>query len=380
MKLKGNIAIYGAGGIGKELYSVVSKIGKEIVCFIDKNKNGTKIENIDIVSLEESKKYNITTIIIGIFSYPKECSIYDIVSLLEKYNFNNIITFEEMFQKYYEYFSKANYYWLAPPKFFEKDMEKINKCREVFSDKKSKIIFDSQIKHRLGESYKVLTEPEYLTTQYFPDDIYINKNNINFIDLGAFIGDTIINMMEGGVIFNKILAFEPDIDNYKILAKNMKQLKNSISEFYLFPIGISDKIDKLNFNSGLLDSASFSTTGNDSITVLAIDYAVSGFVPDYIKMDIEGFELNALKGLKETIKNHKPNLAISLYHLPDDIYNIPLWINDNFEDYDFYIRLHYSHCFETVLYAIHKSRAEQSRAEQSRAEQSRAEQSRAEQS
>ena len=67
MKLKGNIAIYGAGGIGKELYSVVSKIGKEIVCFIDKNKSGNKIENINIVSLDEAREYDIDTVIIGIF-------------------------------------------------------------------------------------------------------------------------------------------------------------------------------------------------------------------------------------------------------------------------------------------------------------------------
>ncbi|MEI0489866.1 FkbM family methyltransferase [Brachyspira pulli] len=374
MKLKGNIAIYGAGGIGKELYSVVSKIGKEIVCFIDKNKSGNKIENINIVSLDEAREYDIDTVIIGIFSYPKECNIYDIVSLLNKYDFYNIITFEEIFQNYYEYFSKSNYYWLAPPIFFKKDMERINKAREVFCDEKSKIIFDSQIKHRLGESYKILEKPDYNNIQYFPEDIPLQKDNINFIDLGAYIGDTLINILDNGIKLNKVLAFEPDIKNYKELSMNMKKLqkKYNIEEIFLLPVGVSDTIELASFNYAPSDGSFFSDNGEVNVPIVSIDDIIYGFKPTYIKMDIEGLEFKALNGLKETINREHPNLAISLYHLPTDLYDIPIWFNENFENYSLYLRVHFSHCFETVLYAIS---AEQSRAEQSRAEQSRAEQS-----
>lgn len=72
---------------------------------------------------------------------------------------------------------------------------------------------------------------------------------------------------------------------------------------------------------------------------------------DFIKMDIEGTELSALKGAKETIKKFKPNLAISIYHSMHDIAHIPLWINALDLGYTFRIG-HFSICEEeTILFA-----------------------------
>jgi hypothetical protein len=73
----------------------------------------------------------------------------------------------------------------------------------------------------------------------------------------------------------------------------------------------------------------------------------------FIKMDIEGSELEALKGAKNTIKNQKPRLAISVYHKPEDIFEIPLYLKELVPAYKFYLR---HDCLvnltETVLYAM----------------------------
>ncbi len=69
-------------------------------------------------------------------------------------------------------------------------------------------------------------------------------------------------------------------------------------------------------------------------------------------MDIEGLELSALQGAKESIKKYKPNLAICIYHKNSDIVDIPKFIIDLNLGYKLYIR-HYSMCTEeTVLYAV----------------------------
>jgi FkbM family methyltransferase len=64
-------------------------------------------------------------------------------------------------------------------------------------------------------------------------------------------------------------------------------------------------------------------------TIAIDDYASSIGLPhvDFIKMDIEGAELPALKGAIKTIHSHKPKLAIAIYHSLDDLVNIPLWIS-----------------------------------------------------
>jgi FkbM family methyltransferase len=72
---------------------------------------------------------------------------------------------------------------------------------------------------------------------------------------------------------------------------------------------------------------------------------------DFIKMDIEGAEMNALKGALVTIKKFRPKLAIALYHSAEDFERIPLLIKEMVPEYKFY----FSHCSiheeESILFA-----------------------------
>ena len=74
---------------------------------------------------------------------------------------------------------------------------------------------------------------------------------------------------------------------------------------------------------------------------------------NYIKMDIEGAEYEALLGLESVIKRDCPHLAISVYHKPDDMWKIGLWLNSKFgKQYTFYLRVYNFQTFDTLLYAI----------------------------
>jgi hypothetical protein len=70
-------------------------------------------------------------------------------------------------------------------------------------------------------------------------------------------------------------------------------------------------------------------------------------------MDIEGAEYQALLGLESIIKRDLPHLAISVYHKPDDMWKIGLWLNSKFgKQYSFHLRNYSFQTFETLLYAI----------------------------
>ena len=88
------------------------------------------------------------------------------------------------------------------------------------------------------------------------------------------------------------------------------------------------------------------------INVISIDEKLNGNPVSVIKMDIEGSELEALKGAERTIKKFKHGLAICVYHKPEDIIEIPSKILELNPDYKLYL-CHYSYVdTETVLYAI----------------------------
>ena len=73
---------------------------------------------------------------------------------------------------------------------------------------------------------------------------------------------------------------------------------------------------------------------------------------DFIKMDIENAEMNALKGAEKTLVTQRPQLAVSIYHSNEQFCEIPIYLKTLLKNYEFRLG-HYSSCLlETVIYAI----------------------------
>lgn len=68
-------------------------------------------------------------------------------------------------------------------------------------------------------------------------------------------------------------------------------------------------------------------------------------------MDIEGAEMDALRGMEKLMKRDRPKLAICVYHKPEDFWEIPLYIKSVVPEYTFILRHHSHDASETVLYA-----------------------------
>ena len=76
----------------------------------------------------------------------------------------------------------------------------------------------------------------------------------------------------------------------------------------------------------------------------------------FIKMDIEGAELDALEGASDIIKNNSPVLAVSVYHQIDHLWRILSLINDIKDDYAFFFRPHAAGGWDYILYAVPQNR------------------------
>ncbi|WP_409455738.1 FkbM family methyltransferase [Pseudescherichia sp.] len=85
----------------------------------------------------------------------------------------------------------------------------------------------------------------------------------------------------------------------------------------------------------------------------SIGNLLQGDVVTFIKMDVEGTEHYALKGAESTIRNHRPLLAISVYHKPEDLLTILQLLQSFCPDYHFFLRGHHPElAFELASYAV----------------------------
>ncbi|WDC85739.1 FkbM family methyltransferase [Caloramator sp. mosi_1] len=181
-------------------------------------------------------------------------------------------------------------------------------------------------------------------------DVNFNKGYSRFVDCGAFNGDTAFMIKEEIGQIEKIALFEPDINNFNQLIKNIKQ-NHIAKEHILFPCGVWNNNEIKSFVSGKDSISSISTEGNVYVQCVVLDDVLIGFNPTFIKMDIEGAEVEALLGAQDIIKECAPDLAISVYHKIEHMWEIPLLIKDINPNYKLYLRSHGLRGMETILYA-----------------------------
>lgn len=198
--------------------------------------------------------------------------------------------------------------------------------------------------------------------QYFPKDIIQLEEEV-FVDAGCYDLSTSLALRERCKKVKKVYAFEPDPANFA-LCQARKQETN-YTQAQLFCAGTWSENTELSFwadetqSSCVIASASDGGSGQPQmpesckVPVVAIDRVVAEEDKvTFIKMDVEGAELESLKGAKETILRNKPKLAICIYHKPDDLIDIPLYINELVPEYKLYIRHHSNDGSETVLNAV----------------------------
>lgn len=178
------------------------------------------------------------------------------------------------------------------------------------------------------------------------DEVFIDGGSLNLMDTCHFV--------DNYPKFKKIYAFEPDISSYAKCKKIKEELLDNSDRIELVNKGLWSREGKLSFEGGRKGASFVSEFGDEVVDVISIDSFIERKeeTVTLIKMDIEGAELEALKGAKETILRDKPDLAICIYHKDEDIIEIPKYILELNPDYELYIRHYYWTKWETVLYAV----------------------------
>ena len=235
--------------------------------------------------------------------------------------------------------------------YIEENYDALESVYESLSDVHSKKIFNELINAKLNKSGRKMLELAD-GKQYFNELTFcVNSKEEVFVDCGAFDGDTVKQYasFKGGV-YKKIFAFEPNLDNVAKLEENVKHLPNVI----IVNKGTWKEKGELEFEEK--GSASqIIKKGKVKIPVTTIDEVVGEEKVTFIKMDVEGSELESLEGAKMTIQKNMPKLAICCYHKKNDIINLYRFIK-RFDSsdlkYQLYLRHHSNSAYETVLYAI----------------------------
>lgn len=149
--------------------------------------------------------------------------------------------------------------------------------------------------------------------------------------------------------YRKIYALEPDVENCKKIQEYVENQK--LQNIQLINAAVGKENRTVSFDQQGTAGSSVKGEGNNSVKLVCLDDVIADPVT-FLKMDIEGFELDALMGAKGLIETYKPKLAICVYHKCEDPVSIVEYLAQLVPEYQFYMR-HYTYSqHETVLYAV----------------------------
>lgn len=349
--------IYGSGTFASQVAAKAADLGLEILGFCDHINFGKVIPG----SFQEFTvaDYSLTlkglvkpTIIIGV------CNLYgdlhkiasSVLSaspeavVISPVEFNNILVSRGL--------DSINNYWMpTSPQEIEDSQDQIEEFREILCDLKSQELFDAILRYRSTGKLADLNVPEPYEFLYLPPDLKTPPAHLSMVDLGACRGENLELFLRSNRNFGESIFLEPDPENADYLKEKIEGL--GLSSIYVMNLAGWSSKTTLKFRASADGSSGFSEGGSLDVDAIDIDSLAKGFKVNYIKMDIEGAELEALIGAKQTIIEQLPHLAISIYHKPADLWELGLWIHSVCgNQYSYYIRNYGHQTFDTVLYAI----------------------------
>ncbi len=246
--------------------------------------------------------------------------------------------------------------------------EDIGKAYNLLGDERSKEIYVELLCQKLAPH---LAEKEFYklcdTDEYFCKDMIQLADDECFVDCGAYVGDTVEKFLqETGGKYEAIFSFEPDKQNYAVALKMFEDRK--LERVYHYNCGLSNEnshpLSELLVQKSCHEVVVPKELPTDSMVSVNIkkvapdvrmgrlDDLLAGRRASFLKIDVEGFEEEMLKGAEKLIGEQKPKIAICVYHLLHHMWTLPLMLHKIRPDYRLYIRHYSAMGYDTVCYAV----------------------------
>ena len=355
------IIIFGACPTGKRIMEDLAKFkpNAKVIGFVDNSIQGTYC-NLPVYRLKKAIELRNNYDLVIMSTKSDEVQIINIFDIYDIPVVPQTTFVSDYYRQNLEILSEENY--LKVISIFDKQEDK-DLYTMIFNIRKN-ILDLSAIENYFYKNvsrYKIL----FAVKEHYLDKI--NKQTVKtLLDAGMYDGMNVVAYNKQLPNLDKIYAFEVLYDYVR---------KSYIEDFILndkleiIPELLGDCCKKIKF---CIDKTHLSGSFAEEITdrkcptnspnwenkivdVITIDEFCNkrNIIPDLIKMDIEGAELSALKGGADTIRKHRPQLAISIYHHSSiDFVTIPLYLKDTLKNYKFTIGHYSPRLCETVLYAI----------------------------
>jgi FkbM family methyltransferase len=353
------LALYGAGNLGRLARNFLNTVGQDFVCVIDRNAHdlsdhpdwsGVRLVHPDETTKDDKAGMRLAVTVVTSAYVPLERALMDC-------GFNDVVPFYDLAESFRHLHPLSNG-WFAPP-LTKHDRAGVARVLSRWDDDVSRAHHLQFLAwRRLREEWTFVKAPMPACDRFFiPEIITALRNNEILLDAGAHHGlviEGLVRHTKGK--FQRILAIEPDLINRTHLEKCLDKLLPDDPHVTIEACAVSDHDGEALFHSGLDYASQLSNTGDTRVRTRRID--TLGLSPTFIKLHLEGAELAALNGAKQTLLDCRPIVATTVYHNSDGLWKTADWLMETLGDYRFLFRNHSWCGTGAVIYAIPNERDE----------------------
>jgi FkbM family methyltransferase len=347
------VVLYGGGAFARSLLTVLRNAGANVLFALDRR--GGTVPGLDDLRVHAPGSEPIShderrscTAVVGVFN--RDADVERIEELLRSLGYGRVVGVPELYESLGAALGER--FWLAGRDFYAAHRERIEAAADVWADAASRDLFRSLLRFRVDWDSSAAPRPAD-GAQYFPVDVPAGESPVSFVDCGAFDGDTLATLADLGRSVEQVYAFEPDLRHFARLSVRAAEFARATgAHVSLWPCAVAATSQTTWFRSDSGEAGRLSADGDVPVTTLALDEALPSAVPTDVKMDVEGAELDALRGAERLIRRAVPRLAICVYHRPEHLWEIPLFVRGMGLPYELFLRSHGYLGFDTVMYAV----------------------------
>jgi len=351
--------LFGAGGLGRMIDRKMQSLGVRPVAFADNNPGlwGQSIDGVPVLSPADAAARfgGSAAFVVSVWGVGSRDRMASRVAQLIELGCRVVLPFPALFWKYPELF--LPFHVIDRPRNVFGEADAVEAALGLWADEFSRREYVAQIRWRLRGDFDAMADP-VSESIYFPAICGLRTDE-TFVDCGAFDGDTVESFLAATrSSFTRIVAFEPDPANFAKLRWYVNGLERGVSERIVTrQSAVGAESGKVRFAAEGTDGSAVREGGDLEVECVALDEMLRDETPSYIKMDIEGAEIDALAGGRGLIARRAPVLAICAYHRQSDLWRIPLLIRSLNPDYRFYLRPYRMEGWDLVCYAVPRGRA-----------------------